>query len=173
MKRLAFVAAALIALAAPSSSEAALFFLFDHSSVSPNDRSTVRTGGTPRQFRLEQRVKPFQRPVRLYLLRTELVAQVHSRFDSRLTFVGSIVPDKSGRGLLRFSVPPLDAGTYTIAYWCPACAAFSRGRTFFVQDANRFVGRYRSRALLKIGTSTPCRPIASARMARSATSCSG
>ena len=107
----------------------------------------MRTGGTPENFAASRRVKPFQRPMRLYLVRNELAAQVHSRLDRRLTFVGSIVPDKNLRGLLTFSVPPLDAGTYTLAYWCPACATYSRGETFFVQRPEQFVPRYRPQAL--------------------------
>jgi hypothetical protein len=156
MTRFALVAAALVALALPSNAGASLFFLFDGSSAAPNSRVTVRTGGTPEGFTLRQRVKPFQRPVRLYLLRKELVAAVRSRFDSRLTFVGSIVADKNGRGLVEFSVPPLDPGTYTLAYWCPGCAAYSRGRTFHVQDVDQFVERYRSQALLRIEATVSC-----------------
>src|SRR6266511_6073203 len=129
MKRLAVIALALAALAVPANAEAALFFLFDQPSAAPNDRLTVRAGGTPRNFKLNQRKKPFQRAVRLYLVRTEVAAQVRSRFDSRLSFVGSVVLGRNGRGLLKFSVPPLDPGTYTIAYWCPGCARYSRGRT--------------------------------------------
>jgi hypothetical protein len=117
---------------------------------------TVRTGGTPKQFTLEKRVRPFQRPVRLYLLRDELVAQVHSRLDARLSFIGSIVPDRNGRGVLSISVPPLDAGSYTIAYWCPACAAASGGRTFYVQDVDQFVEPYRPQALLRIESTASC-----------------
>jgi hypothetical protein len=156
MKRLALVTVALVALAAPANAGAALFFLFERADAAPNDRVTVRTGGTPKQFTLGKRVQPFQRPVRLYLLRDELVAQVHSRLDSRLTFVGAIIPDKNGRGVLRFSVPSLEAGTYTIAYWCPACAAFSGGRTFYLQDVGQFVEPYRSQALLRIETTASC-----------------
>lgn len=134
MKRLSLVAVALVALALPANVSAASFFLFDRAEAAPNDRATVRTGNTPRNFVLSRRVKPFQRPIRLYLVRADLAAEVHSRFDSRLHFLGVLVPDRNGRGLVRFSVPPLDAGTYTIAYRCPGCAAFSRGRTFFVQQ---------------------------------------
>lgn len=156
MKRLVLLVVALVALAAPANAGAALFYLFDRPTTLPNDRMTVRAGGTPKTFILRQRVKPFQRPVRLYLLREEDVAQVHSRFDARLIFIGSIVPDKNGRALLTFSVPPLDAGTYTIAYWCPACARYSRGRTFYVQEVDQFVERYRSQALLRIETTMSC-----------------
>lgn len=156
MKRLVLLAIALVALAAPANAGAALFYLVDRPTAAPNDLLTVRTGATPKQFTLTQRVKPFQRPVRLYLLREEFAAQVHSRLDSRLTFVGSIVSDKNGHGILKFSVPPLDAGTYTIAYWCPACAGYSRGRTFFVQNVDQFVERYRSQALLRIESTASC-----------------
>jgi hypothetical protein len=116
----------------------------------------VRAGGTPKGFTLKRRVKLFQRPVRLYLVQNDAAAKVRSRFDPRLNFIGSVVPDKNGRGLLTFSVPPLDPGTYTIAYWCPGCAAYSRGRTFFVQQADQFVPGYRSQALLRIETTQSC-----------------
>jgi hypothetical protein len=156
MKRLALVAVVLVALGAPANAGAALFFLFDRPDAAPNDRVTVRTGGTPKAFMLSRRVKPFQRPIRLYLIRNDVAAGVRSRLDSRLNFVGSIVPDKNVRGVLTFSVPPLDAGEYTLAYWCPACAAYSRGRTFFVHDPDQWVPRYRSQALLRVATSEGC-----------------
>ena len=156
MQRLALVAAALVALAAPANARASLFFLVDQPNASPNDRVTVRTGGTPRDFKPGQRVKPFQRAVRVYLVRTDLAVDVHSRSDRRLNFVGSVVPDKNGRGLVTFSVPPLDSGTYTLSYWCPGCATYSRGRTFFVQQPDQFVQRYRSQALLRISTTQAC-----------------
>ena len=156
MKQLAAIALSFVALAVPANASAALFFLFDQPSGVANDRVTVRTGGTPRGFDLKQRVKPFQRAVRLYLVRTGMAARVRSRFDARLSFVGSVVPDKNGRGLTTFSVPALDPGTYTIAIWCPGCAAYSGGRTFFVQQADQFVPRYRARALLRIDGKQPC-----------------
>lgn len=156
MERHALIAVALVALAAPANARAALFFLVDRPSASPNDRVTVRTGPTPRSFELNQRVKPLQRAVRLYLVRNDLAADVHSRIDWRLRFVGSLAADRDGRGLLAFSVPPLDSGTYTLAYWCPGCAASSRGRTFFVQQPGQFVQRYRSQALLRIDTTQSC-----------------
>ncbi|MBA2463166.1 MAG: DUF2182 domain-containing protein [Actinobacteria bacterium] len=73
-----------------------------------------------------------------------------------MNFVGSVVPHKNGRGLLTSSVPPLDPGTYTLAYWCPGCATSSRGRTFFVQQSDQFVQPYRSQALLRINTTQSC-----------------
>jgi hypothetical protein len=133
VQRLALVAVALVALGAPANARAALSFVFDQPSVSPNDRVTLRTSGTPTTFTLRQRVKPLRRPVRVYLVQADLAAEVHSRLDPRLSFIGSVVPDRKGRALVTVSVPPLQAGTYTLAYWCPGCATSSRGRTFFVQ----------------------------------------
>jgi hypothetical protein len=156
MKRLPVIALALAALAVPRNATGALFFVFDEPSAAANDRAMVRAGGTPANFQLRDRTKPFQRPVRLYLVRKEVAAQVHSRFDSRLNFVGSIVLGSNGQGLLSFSVPPLDPGTYTVAYWCPGCARYSRGRTFYVQDPEQFVEPYRSQALVRVEATEAC-----------------
>jgi hypothetical protein len=156
MKRLALIGLAFAALAMPTDANAALFLLFDQPSAVPNDRVTVRTGGTPKDFDLRQRGKPFQRPVRIYLVRSDLTSQVHSRFDSRLGFVGSLVPGRNGRGLITFSVPPLDPGTYTIAYWCPGCARHSNGHTFFVQQAEQLIEPYRTQALLRLEPTQSC-----------------
>jgi hypothetical protein len=156
MQRLALIAVVLVALAAPANARAALFFLLDQPSASPNDRVTVRTGATSQGFEPSRPVKPLQRPVRLYLVRTDLAADVHSRFDPLLHFVGSIAPDRNGRGMQTFSVPPLDPGTYTLAYWCPGCAASSRGRTFFVQRPDQFAPRFRAGTLLRISTTQAC-----------------
>jgi hypothetical protein len=156
MRRLVLVTVVLAGLSLPANASGALFFLLDRSAAEPNDRVTVRTGATPERFSLRQRSKPFQRPVRVYLVRADAAADVHSRLDQRLHVVGSLVPDSRGRGLLTFSVPPLDPSTYTLAYWCPACASFSRGRTFFVQRPDQFAPRHRSRTLLRIDASEGC-----------------
>jgi hypothetical protein len=133
-----------------------LFFLFDRASAAPNDRVTVRTGLTPKGFIPRQRVKSSQPPDRIYLLPSRLAAEGHSRFDPRLDFVGALVRDARGRGVLTFTVPPLDPAGYTIAYWCPSCARFSFGRTFVVQDGRRYIEPYRSQALLEIGATREC-----------------
>lgn len=156
MRRLATVAASLVALAAPGTAGAASFLLFDHTAAAPNDRVTIRTGGTPSDFTSSRRVKPFKPPIRLYLVRVDERAEVHSRFDPRLNFVGTLVPDRSFRGLRTFSVPPLDDDSYMLAYWCPGCAASSRGRTFFVQDPDQWTPRYRSQAVLRVASTDPC-----------------
>jgi hypothetical protein len=156
VQHFALVAVALVALSAPANARAAGGFLFDLPSAQPNERVTVRTVATPPGFEVTQRVKPLQRPIRLYLVGSDVAAEVRSRFDPRLDFIGSFVPDKNGRGLLTFSVPPLDPDTYALAYWCPGCATAGRGRTFFVQQPEQLVRRDRSQALLQIDTTQAC-----------------
>src|SRR6266508_4119852 len=101
----ALVVALLAGLAAPAQARADIGFVFDRASAAPNDRVTVRSTGVP------------STPVRLYLVRREAAQDVHSRFDRRLSFVGTIAGTAT-----TFSVPPLDAGEYVLAYWCRACA---------------------------------------------------
>jgi hypothetical protein len=152
------VAAAVGAGAAAENARAALFFLMAPTAANPGDAVTVRTGGTPKSFTLRQRVKPFQQPIRLYLVANKLAPDVHSRFDRRAHFIGRLVPDANGRGLLRFTVPPVDSASYTIGAWCPGCAAYSRGRTWSVVHVTRqnVVARYRPLMLLRI--TTPAQP---------------
>ena len=120
MQRLLPVLVALVALAAPADARAALFFVFDHADAAPNERVVVRIGGTPAGFQPRQRVKPVQRPVRLYLVRADQAAEVHSRLDPRLHFVGSVVPDANVRGLLGFNLPPLDPSSTRSPTGAPA-----------------------------------------------------
>ena len=123
--------AALLAAAAPDSGRAALFFLFKPTSAMPGETVTVRLGGTPESFTQAQATRPFQRPIRLYLVPNGTAKQVRTRFDTRLHFIGSLVPDARSRGNLTFTVPPLDGKAYAVAAWCPGCAPFSVGRIFF------------------------------------------
>ena len=121
---LALVVALVAGVAAPAHARAAIDFRFDRSSAAPNDRVTIRAGGAP------------ESQVRLYLLRRELAGEVRSRFDRRLSFIGTIAGTAT-----TFSVPPLDAGEYVLAYWCRACAP-------------RFAVRTRARLL--VGSATAC-----------------
>lgn len=153
MGRLALVVslAALIAAATPDGARAALFFLFEPTSAKPGDTVTVRLGGTPKNWAQAQAVRPFQRPVRLYVVPNGTAAQVRSRFDVRLHYIGSVVPDARFRGRLTFTVPPLDAGAYAVAAWCPGCAPFSFGRTFFTLPVGPgTAARYLASMLLKV-----------------------
>jgi hypothetical protein len=138
VRRLAIlsVAATLVAALATTPARGALFFLFEPTQVKPGDRVVVRLGGTPRGFDAGDRVKPFQEPVRLYLVPASAAGDVHFRSDPRLALVAMIVPDKNGHGVKTFTVPDLDDGEYVAAAWCPGCALYSRGRTFFTLPVN-------------------------------------
>jgi hypothetical protein len=58
---------------------------------------------------------------RLYLVSASDAGSVHSRLDPRLYFIGTIAPSLGARRV--FTVPPLDPGTYALAYWCRGCLA--------------------------------------------------
>jgi hypothetical protein len=154
-----FLAAAAVAGATAGEARASLFFLLDPTAAKPGDVVTVRTGGTPKSFTLRQRVRPLQRPIRLYLVPSRLAPDVHNRFDRRAHFIGRLVPDRNERGLLRFTVPPLDTDSYTVGAWCPGCARYSRGHTWFVTEvkAPDVVPRYRRLMLLRV-TAPPAEP---------------
>lgn len=122
----ALVAALLAGLAAPADAGPGMRFFFDHPSAAPNERVTIRAGSA------------LSSAFRLYLLRLELAGEVGSRFDRRLSFVGSI----EGRALT-FSVPPLDPGQYALAYWSP-------GRRLVVQQPSG------GEALLHVQTAAAC-----------------
>jgi hypothetical protein len=139
-----------------SSVEAALFFLFKPTAAKPGEVVAVRTGGTPAGFTAGNRLKPFQPPIRVYLVPNRLADEVHSRFDRRLHFVGSLVPDRKGRGVLRFTVPPVDTDDYAVAAWCPGCARYSFGRTFSVLRVGEDTApRYRPLMLLRLELPDP------------------
>jgi hypothetical protein len=153
VRRLGVLAAiAVVAFAiVVSSAHAALFFLFKPPSANADELVTVRLGGTPGGLTLAKREKPFQRPMRLYLVPNDVAAEVSSRADARLHFIGRLVPDRRSRGLLSFRVPPLDSGSYAVAAWCPGCARNSFGRTFFVLPVPAGgVGRFRHLQLLHV-----------------------
>src|SRR5918996_1547157 len=95
---LALVAA--VAAVVVSSAHAALFFLFKPTSANAGDLVTVRLGGTPASFTLDDRERPLQRAIRLYLVPDDLAPTVRTRFDSRAQFIGALVPDRGARGVL-------------------------------------------------------------------------
>jgi hypothetical protein len=158
VRRLAAVVfvGALGAAVLASSVEAALFFLFKPTAAKPGEIVAIRTGGTPAGFTARQRHKPFQRPIRVYLVPNRFADDVHSRFDRRLHFVGTLVPDRKGRGVLRFTVPPLDTDDYAVAAWCPGCARYSFGKTFSVLRVGEDTApRYRALMLLRLELPDP------------------
>lgn len=147
----AAAAAAAVAAAAPTDARSALFFFFNPASATAGDRVTVRTAGTPATFKKSQRARPFGQPMRLYLVSNATAPEVQSRFDRRLQFIGTLVPDRRGRGLLTFIVPPLETDGYAAAVWCPGCARYSFGRTFSVLHVGEdTVARYRPLMLLRV-----------------------
>jgi hypothetical protein len=89
---------AVVAAPTGSGARSALFFFFNPATAAPGDRVTVRTAGTPQSFELSRRVRPFQQAYRLYLVPNEIAGTVRSRFDTRLHFIGSLRPDRNGRG---------------------------------------------------------------------------
>lgn len=150
-----FLAAVAVAGAAAGDARASLFFLFEPTAAKPGDVVTVRTGGTPKSFTLRQRVRPFQRPIRLYLVPNRLAPDVHNRFDRRAHFIGRVVPDRNGHGLLRFTVPPLDTDSYIVGAWCPGCAQYSRGHTWFAVQVNERTTAPRYRRLVQLRVTAP------------------
>lgn len=80
-------------------------------------------------FTSVDRERPLGRALRLYLVPSGLTGAVRSPFDRRIHFVGVVVPDRRGRGVRTFTVPPVATGEYTMARWCVRC---SFGRTFVV-----------------------------------------
>ena len=132
-----------------TSASAALFFLFSPTAALPGDVVKVRLGGTPAGFTPAQRERPFQRPIRIYLVPDGVAGDVRSRSDPRLHFVGALVPDRNARGMLGFRAPPLDSGTYVVAAWCPGCARFSAGASFFTSPLPA-VSRYREQMGLRL-----------------------
>jgi hypothetical protein len=138
------LAAAAVAGATAPGARSALFFFFGPTTATPGERVTVRTAGTPVNFRPSQRVKPLQRPMRLYLVSNADAGSVRSRFDSKLNFIGALRPDKLGRGTLTFTVPPVGPDSYTVAFWS------SRTRRFGVQPSKDIVPRYRPLMLLRV-----------------------
>lgn len=150
----ALVLGVAIAVAAvASSASAALFFLLKPTTAKPGDLVTVRLGGTPPGFTTSQRKKPFKPPIRLYLVAGDEADEIRSRLDRRLSFIGRIVADRNSRGLLTFTVPPLDTNDYVLAYWCPGCARYGSD-TFGVQTIPR-VSRYRHLMGLRVEMPDP------------------
>jgi hypothetical protein len=104
------------AITAPQA-QSAVFFLLSPTTAKPGDPVVLRSPGTPEGFRNSSRLKPFQRPLRIYLVRDAIADDVKSPADPRLVFIGNFVGGQNGRGVLRFTVPKLPAGTYTTAWY--------------------------------------------------------
>lgn len=64
---------------------------------------------------------------RLYLVARADARKVRSRFDPRLSFIGSLGASRTKR--LAFTVPPLEPGSYVVAHWCAGCRPTVNGVT--------------------------------------------
>jgi len=93
--------------------------------------TSVAKPGEEVSVRLSRRPRPFKRPLRLYLVPELAASKVGSRFDSRLTYIGSVAPK---RRTARFAVSALEPGLYALAYWCRGCV-FSHGKQLAAQLA--------------------------------------
>jgi hypothetical protein len=136
-----------IGAALPARAAGALFFFFRPTAAGPGDHVWIRTAGSPVHF------KPLRRgsPLRIYLVRNAIAANVTKRSDDKLAYVGTLRIDKNGRGSLRFTVPRVRSGAYAAAVWCPICARYSFGSTFFTIPVGPMtVARYRPLMLLNV-----------------------
>jgi hypothetical protein len=150
------LAFSVVAAATAPTARSSLFFLFSPTSAHPGEQVVVRTGGTPQGFRLSDRVRGRQQPIRLYLIPNAIADEVGTRDDPRLTPVGTLVPDKNGHGILTFRVPALKGGSYAAAAWCPGCAEYSSGRTFVtLRVSEGIVPRFRRLMLLRVEAGGP------------------
>jgi hypothetical protein len=81
-----------------------------------DDEVALRVARTPRLQ---------QREIRLYLVATGVAASIRSRFDPRLSFIGTVLAIPQARSV--FTVPPLDTRSYALAYWCRGCLPRGKG----------------------------------------------
>ena len=119
MIRLVAVSIVAAAVAAPgAAARKPIALALDAAAAVPGDEVTVR-GAVPARLG----------PLRLYLVRESHAREIRARSDPRAVFVGVLA-----RGTLVFTLPPLDAGTYVLAYWCRRCV--QGGRTLVVARAS-------------------------------------
>ncbi len=153
--RLAAVAlvAALAAATATEHARSALFFVFSPTAAKPGESIAIRTPQTPWSFDVRaEGARPLQRPIPLYLVSNSIAKDVSSPDDPRLHYIGSILLDRNGLGVLRFTVPALRSGRYAVAGVCIQCAPYSRGSTFFVLpvDERNVARKWRPVMLLRV-----------------------
>lgn len=91
--------------------------------------TTTATTDDEVSLRVSQTPGLSQREIRLYLVPADVAASVRSRFDSRLSFIGTVRASRQAR--IVFTVPPLESGRYALAYWCRRC--LTRGKGLGVQ----------------------------------------
>lgn len=86
-------------------------------------------------LRVEKGAVTPRQEVRLYLAPTGIARSMRSRFNARLSFIGTVQAKRHAR--LVFTVPPLDAGSYELAFWCRKC--LSNPPAIEVQPAARLI----------------------------------
>lgn len=118
------VAAAAIAGAAGADSPAVPRFSLGTTKAQANDDVALRVERAPHLGRRE---------IRLYLVPARAAAAVRTRFDPRLSFIGFVRSQPRSR--LVSTVPPVQAGSYALAYWCRGC--LRRGKRIGVQASAR------------------------------------
>jgi hypothetical protein len=109
---IAISAVSVVTTAATASPASTPRFSFSAAKAIAGDEVIVRVDRAPLAVR---------RTIRLYLVRRGGAATVRTRFDPRLSFIGSVTASRQVRSRLRFTVPPVDAGSYVLAYWCRGC----------------------------------------------------
>jgi hypothetical protein len=142
------LAIALAALLVPGAARAALFAVFSQRTARPGDRVELRMVGSG-----FARAPAKHAAIRVFLVENGVADSVRSPRDPRLRFVGTF--DVNRKRSIVFRVPSnLAAGTYTAAYDCPPCAAYSFGRTFFSStvSARNTTAYYRPRITLVVET---------------------
>jgi hypothetical protein len=148
----------LAALLVPGAARAALFAVFSQRTARPGDRVELRMVGST-----FVRAPARHAAIRVFLVENGIADSVTSPRDPRLRFVGTFDVDRTRYDRVRdaypyapivFRVPSnLAAGTYTAAYDCPPCGAYSFGRTFFSSSVTRNVtAYYRPRVTLVVET---------------------
>lgn len=87
--------------------------------------ATTATADDDVALRVARAPRVPQREIRLYLVPADVAASIRSRFDSRLSFIGTVRASRHAR--LVFTVPPLEAGRYALSYWCRGCLPRGKG----------------------------------------------
>lgn len=137
------------ALALAASASAALFVTFEPAEADVGDTVTIRLGGTGTGSGTT--AADGGPAITVFLVREDAADGVRDPGDPRLTQVATIVPDENGRGVARFTVPDLPDGIYWPAYYCPGCAEFSGGDSFFAGSLDEVAAAYQGRVALTIG----------------------
>lgn len=106
------LAAPTVALGSPQQVPGAFFF--SRANALPGEQVVIRTA-SPGYFRSRDRVQ-------LFLVPESLAKRVKSPKDKRALSVGHVRIVKSGRGVLRVTLPDVPPGSYVLARSCPSCS---------------------------------------------------